>query len=130
MDQQFFLVLPNFGMILGNAAIVKAQGVFRAASNAKGEAADRDASDGRIFDELSDELGYDVRERIEEESKVLEDMLDGSVRAIRKLERETEEQIDERTVDVWIGRLRKAIKAAGGGNPLRTVRSIGYVFDL
>ena len=41
-----------------------------------------------------------------------------------------EEQIDERTVDVWIGRLRKAIKAAGGGNPLRTVRSIGYVFDL
>ena len=42
----------------------------------------------------------------------------------------TEEQIDERTVDVWIGRLRKAIKAAGGGNPLRTVRSIGYVFDL
>ena len=41
-----------------------------------------------------------------------------------------EEMIDERTVDVWIGRLRKAIKAAGGGNPLRTVRSIGYVFDL
>lgn len=39
-------------------------------------------------------------------------------------------QIDERTVDVWIGRLRKAIKAAGGGNPLRTVRSMGYVFDL
>ena len=41
-----------------------------------------------------------------------------------------DEQIDERTVDVWIGRLRKAIKAAGGGNPLRTVRSVGYVFDL
>lgn len=40
------------------------------------------------------------------------------------------EEIDERTVDVWIGRLRKAIKAAGGGNPLRTVRLIGYVFDL
>jgi two-component system phosphate regulon response regulator PhoB len=38
--------------------------------------------------------------------------------------------IDERTVDVWIGRLRRAIKAAGGGNPLRTVRSLGYVFDL
>ncbi|QFT78606.1 response regulator transcription factor [Erythrobacter sp. THAF29] len=38
--------------------------------------------------------------------------------------------IDERTVDVWIGRLRRAIKAAGGGNPLRTVRSMGYVFDL
>ncbi|KPQ28967.1 MAG: Response regulators consisting of a CheY-like receiver domain and a winged-helix DNA-binding domain, partial [Porphyrobacter sp. HL-46] len=27
-------------------------------------------------------------------------------------------------------RLRRAIKAAGGGNPLRTVRSMGYVFDL
>lgn len=40
------------------------------------------------------------------------------------------EDIDERTVDVWIGRLRKAIKAAGGGRPVRTVRSVGYVFDL
>jgi two-component system phosphate regulon response regulator PhoB len=41
-----------------------------------------------------------------------------------------EPPIDERTVDVWIGRLRRAISAAGGGNPLRTVRSMGYVFDL
>ena len=41
-----------------------------------------------------------------------------------------EPAIDERTVDVWIGRLRRAIKAAGGGNPLRTVRSAGYVFDV
>jgi two-component system phosphate regulon response regulator PhoB len=41
-----------------------------------------------------------------------------------------EPPIDERTVDVWIGRLRRAIKAAGGGNPLRTVRSLGYVFEL
>lgn len=39
-------------------------------------------------------------------------------------------QIDERSVDVSIGRLRQAIKKAGGGNPLRTVRSVGYVFDL
>lgn len=37
--------------------------------------------------------------------------------------------IDERTVDVWIGRLRRALKGAGAGNPLRTVRSLGYVFD-
>ena len=37
--------------------------------------------------------------------------------------------IDARTVDVWIGRLRRALKAAGAGNPLRTVRSLGYVFD-
>lgn len=41
-----------------------------------------------------------------------------------------EPAIDERTVDVWIGRLRRALKQAGAGNPLRTVRSIGYVFDL
>jgi two-component system, OmpR family, phosphate regulon response regulator PhoB len=41
-----------------------------------------------------------------------------------------EPPIDERTVDVWVGRLRRAIKAAGGGNPLRTVRSVGYVFAL
>ncbi|AWW75502.1 DNA-binding response regulator [Erythrobacter sp. KY5] len=41
-----------------------------------------------------------------------------------------EPEIDERTVDVWVGRLRRAIKAAGGGNPLRTVRGAGYVFDI
>ena len=40
------------------------------------------------------------------------------------------EEIDERTVDVWIGRLRRPIRSVGGGNPLRTVRSVGYVFDL
>lgn len=40
-----------------------------------------------------------------------------------------EPPIDARTVDVWVGRLRRALKAAGAGNPLRTVRSLGYVFD-
>lgn len=40
-----------------------------------------------------------------------------------------EPAIDERTVDVWIGRLRRSLKAAGAGNPLRTVRSLGYVLD-
>jgi two-component system phosphate regulon response regulator PhoB len=40
-----------------------------------------------------------------------------------------EPSVDERTVDVWIGRLRRALRAAGAGNPLRTVRSLGYVFD-
>ena len=40
-----------------------------------------------------------------------------------------EPPVDERTVDVWIGRLRQALRKAGAGNPLRTVRSIGYVFD-
>lgn len=40
-----------------------------------------------------------------------------------------EPQIDYRTVDVWIGRLRSALRNAGAGMPLRTVRSKGYVFD-
>lgn len=37
---------------------------------------------------------------------------------------------DERTVDVWIGRLRRSLMEAGVGNPLRTVRGHGYVLDL
>ena len=37
--------------------------------------------------------------------------------------------VDERTVDVWIGRLRRALRGSGAGDPLRTVRSLGYVFD-
>lgn len=38
-------------------------------------------------------------------------------------------EIDERTVDVWIGRLRRALRAHGVPDPLRTVRSMGYVLD-
>ena len=37
--------------------------------------------------------------------------------------------LDERTVDVWVGRLRRALKAAGATDTLRTVRSLGYVYD-
>lgn len=37
--------------------------------------------------------------------------------------------IDERTVDVWIGRLRKALDAQGVPDRLRTVRAMGYVYD-
>ena len=37
--------------------------------------------------------------------------------------------IDERTVDVHIGRLRKALKQPREGDPIRTVRGIGYAFD-
>ena len=37
--------------------------------------------------------------------------------------------IDERTVDVWIGRLRRGLRAHGAPDPLRTVRSLGYVLD-
>jgi two-component system phosphate regulon response regulator PhoB len=34
--------------------------------------------------------------------------------------------VDTRTVDVHIGRLRKALMAQGGNDPLRTVRGAGY----
>ena len=37
--------------------------------------------------------------------------------------------IDERTVDAWVSRLRRALHDAGAGYPLRTVRSLGYVLD-
>lgn len=40
-----------------------------------------------------------------------------------------EPPIDERTVDVWIGRLRRALKAVGAGHKLRTIRSMGYAWD-
>jgi two-component system phosphate regulon response regulator PhoB len=40
-----------------------------------------------------------------------------------------EPPIDPRTVDVWIGRLRRAFRAAGAGDPLRTVHAMGYVLD-
>ena len=34
--------------------------------------------------------------------------------------------VDTRTVDVHIGRLRKALRQHGGGDPIRTVRGVGY----
>jgi two-component system phosphate regulon response regulator PhoB len=37
--------------------------------------------------------------------------------------------IDERTVDVHIGRLRKALDTSGEAGPIRTVRGSGYAFD-
>jgi two-component system phosphate regulon response regulator PhoB len=37
--------------------------------------------------------------------------------------------IDERTVDVHVGRLRKAINRAGEADPIRTVRGSGYSID-
>lgn len=40
-----------------------------------------------------------------------------------------EPPIDERTVDVWIGRLRRALRAKGAGDRVRTVRSLGYAYD-
>lgn len=38
-------------------------------------------------------------------------------------------QVEERTIDVSVGRLRRVLRDAGAGNPLRTVRSLGYVLD-
>jgi two-component system phosphate regulon response regulator PhoB len=37
--------------------------------------------------------------------------------------------VDERTVDVHVGRLRKAINRARTKDPIRTVRGSGYAFD-
>jgi two-component system phosphate regulon response regulator PhoB len=37
--------------------------------------------------------------------------------------------VDERTVDVHVGRLRKAINRGRGIDPIRTVRGAGYAFD-
>ena len=39
------------------------------------------------------------------------------------------EALDERTVDVWVGRLRRSLAAHGAPDPLRTVRALGYVMD-
>ncbi len=37
--------------------------------------------------------------------------------------------VDERTVDVHVGRLRKAIVRSSEPDPIRTVRGAGYIFD-
>lgn len=38
-------------------------------------------------------------------------------------------EVDERTVDVHVGRLRKAIVRGAEVDPIRTVRGSGYIFD-
>ncbi len=38
-------------------------------------------------------------------------------------------EIDERTVDVHVGRLRKALSQGDEADPIRTVRGAGYAFD-
>lgn len=38
--------------------------------------------------------------------------------------------VETRTVDVHIGRLRKALSKGGGEDPIRTVRSAGYSLDV
>ncbi|MXP08650.1 winged helix-turn-helix transcriptional regulator [Pseudoblastomonas halimionae] len=41
-----------------------------------------------------------------------------------------DQPIDERTVDVWVARLRRALAQAGAEGVVRTVRPLGYVLDL
>jgi two-component system phosphate regulon response regulator PhoB len=38
--------------------------------------------------------------------------------------------VEARTVDVHIGRLRKALNETEEGDPIRTVRSVGYALDV
>ncbi|MFK5979908.1 MAG: phosphate regulon transcriptional regulator PhoB [Rhizobiaceae bacterium] len=38
-------------------------------------------------------------------------------------------EVDFRTVDVHVGRLRKNLAAAGGEDPIRTIRGMGYALD-
>ena len=38
--------------------------------------------------------------------------------------------VEARTVDVHVGRLRKALRNSGGDDPIRTVRSAGYSLDV
>jgi two-component system phosphate regulon response regulator PhoB len=37
--------------------------------------------------------------------------------------------MDDRNVNVWVGRLRRSLIASGVPDPIRTVRSLGYVMD-
>jgi two-component system phosphate regulon response regulator PhoB len=37
--------------------------------------------------------------------------------------------IDERTVDVHVGRLRRSLSRGRENDPIRTVRGMGYSFD-
>ena len=41
----------------------------------------------------------------------------------------SEVYIDERTVDVHVGRLRKALNRDHSSDPIRTVRGSGYALD-
>jgi two-component system phosphate regulon response regulator PhoB len=42
----------------------------------------------------------------------------------------TESEVEIRTVDVHVGRLRKALRQNGGDDPIRTVRAAGYALRL
>ena len=47
----------------------------------------------------------------------------------RRVGREKTAEIEERTVDVHVGRLRRRLSKGRERDPIRTVRNIGYAFD-
>ena len=65
------------------------------------------------------------------ELKLLTEFMEKPTRVLRRdqlLDRvwDQEVYVDTRTVDVHIGRLRKALRQHGGKDPIRTVRGVGY----
>lgn len=42
----------------------------------------------------------------------------------------SDEPIDDRTVDAWISRLRRALRTVGASGMLRTIRSRGYMLEI
>jgi two-component system phosphate regulon response regulator PhoB len=68
------------------------------------------------------------------EYKLLEVLLESSGRVLTRgqlIDRVwgTTAEIDERTIDVHIGRLRKALVRGNEADPIRTVRGAGYVME-
>ena len=68
------------------------------------------------------------------EYKLLEVLMESAGRVLSRsqlLDRVwgTTAEIDERTIDVHIGRLRKAVMRGDETDPIRTVRGSGYVLD-
>jgi two-component system, OmpR family, phosphate regulon response regulator PhoB len=65
------------------------------------------------------------------EYKILKTLLERPTRVLTRetlLDRVwgTNVYVEDRTIDVHIGRLRKALKVAGKDDPIRTVRGVGY----
>ena len=68
------------------------------------------------------------------EYRLLEVLLEGAGRVLSRgqlIDRVwgTTAEVDERTIDVHIGRLRKALIRGREGDPIRTVRGAGYVLE-
>jgi len=69
------------------------------------------------------------------EYRLLDFLMENKGRALTRAQLITEiwsdnAEIDDRTVDVHLGRLRRAIDRPWEPNPIRTVRGVGYIFDV